>query len=144
MKRLIVIFCFLFPQASFADELPKVTFLKKGEIVPYDGTLLNSPAAAQIITDKKNVQNECALQTSYIVNREAARNDLLLSNVKIELKYNQQRFDGLLLLKDKEIERMTKLAEKGNHDYSSWWLAGGVIIGAAATIALYYAASAGK
>ena len=42
-------------------------------------------------------------------------------------------------IKNNEIERLSKVALKNSHDYSTWWAVGGVIAGIALTIAVVYA-----
>lgn len=141
--RYFVLFMILFSATTtFGQEIPKITTLKKGQPAPWDGALLNASAQAQIIAEKKNIELQCSLQIKYATDRELAKCDLLVGNAKLNLQYSEQKYKGLLDLKDKEIERMTKLAEKGSKDYSKWWLAGGIIIGVAVTTALYFAASA--
>jgi hypothetical protein len=134
------VFCLVFfaSSISFAQDEPKMTYLKKGSVTPYDGALLNDVAQAQIISEKKNVENNCQLQNSYLVNREVAKCDLLIGNSKLDLSYTQKKYDTLLDAKNKELDRMTKLAEKGTKDYSMWWAAGGMVVGIAATVAVFF------
>ena len=149
MKLIIplLILTFIFPAHLFADtppspnppetETPKVTGIEKGEPAPYSGVLLNSIAAAEIFAEKKYLGIDCDLRVKYAVQREMVRMQLLLDNTTASLNSLQQRHDSINEIKDKEIAELTKIATNKN-DYSTWWAAGGVIVGIALSLAVVY------
>jgi hypothetical protein len=139
---LIFVATFLFSSFAFAQEFPKVTTVRKGDAAPWSGTLMNDVAVAQTIADRKAQENQCALQNKYITDKEGAKCDLLVGGSKINLDYTTKKYESLLELKNQEIARMTKLAEANSKDYSKLWLAGGVLIGVASTIALFFLVNA--
>ena len=146
----ILIVCLIFPFGAKADpppepsELsitpgPKITGIKKGQVAPYTGVLLNTLAAAKIFTEKDFFNEECQLKIDYAVQREIARMNLLLNSTKASLDSMEKRYGAIIQIKDTEIERLSKIALEPKNNYSAWWASGGVIVGIALTIVTVYA-----
>ena len=136
---LILTLAFIFPAQIFAQEAPKVTDIQKGQVAPFSGTLLNPPAAAQILAEKENLKSECKLQYDYIREREKAKCDLLLGNLNVSLDITQKKYESILQIKDDEIKRLQDIALEDSNDYSMWWFAGGVLGGILISIGVLYA-----
>lgn len=147
----ILIVCLAFPFNVRADPpsddtpevviapAPKITGIKKGEVAPYTGVLLNTLAAAQVFTEKSFLNEECQLRIDYAVQKEVARMNLLLNSTKASLDSVEKRYSTIIKIKDTEIERLSKIALESNNSNSAWWAAGGVIVGISLTIATVYA-----
>tara|TARA_R110000824_G_scaffold67377_6_gene174528 strand:+ start:1450 stop:1935 length:486 start_codon:yes stop_codon:yes gene_type:complete len=150
----ILIVCLAFPINVYADPptpptetstetvvapSPKITGIKKGDVAPYTGVLLNTLAAAQIFTEKSFLNEECQLRIDYAVQKEIARMNLLLNSTKASMDSMEQKYTTIVKIKDTEIERLSKIALEPKNDYSAWWAAGGVIVGIALTIGVVYA-----
>jgi hypothetical protein len=155
MKFLIplLVFTLVFPAASFADppvpetepdtsveeaSTPKVTGVKKGEKAPYNGVLLNTAAAAKIFAEKEYSGKECELRINFEVQKEMLRMKLLLDTANIGLEATKQKYNSILSIKDKEIERLSKIASTRPNDYSTYWAVGGVVVGIVLSIAVVY------
>ena len=131
-----------FPAPLWADtptETAQITGIKKGEEAPYDGVLLNTTAAAKIFADKEFSAKECELRINYETQKQILRMQLLLDTSKVSLEASEKKYTSIIAIKDKEIERLSKVALENSNDYSAWWGAGGVIAGIALTIAVVYA-----
>ena len=147
----ILIVCLAFPFNVRADPpsddtpevviapAPKITGIKKGEVAPFTGVLLNTLAAAQVFTEKSFLNEECQLRIDYAVQKEVARMNLLLNSTKASLDSVEKRYSTIIKIKDTEIERLSKIALESNNNNSAWWAAGGVIVGISLTIATVYA-----
>ncbi len=137
---LILTLILIFPAYAFAQEIPKVTDVQEGQPAPFTGTLLNSPAAAQIIADKENAKAECKLQYDYVKQREKAKCDLLLGNANTSLTAANMKYETILKIKDDEIQRLQDIALDSPNDYTIWWYAGGVVTGILVSIGIFYVA----
>ena len=118
---------------------PKITGIEKGQEAPYSGVLLNSVAAAKIFAEKDYSLTECSLKIKYAVDKEIARCTLLLDSTRASLSSLQTRHDALMNIKNKEIERLSKIASESPNDYYVWWTAGGIVVGIGLTLLVVYA-----
>ena len=137
---LILTLMMIFPAYAFAQEIPKVTDVQKDQPAPFTGTLLNPPAAAQIIADKENAKTECKLQYDYIKQSEKIKCDFLLGNANTSLTAANKKYEIILKIKDDEIQRLQDIALETPDDHTVWWFAGGVVVGILVSMGVFYAA----
>ena len=114
------------------------TFLEKGDIAPFKGTLFDPVATAKILAEKEMLQKDCQLKIKFdkdlnqaICKRET---DLLNSELRLE----KRKFNLIVQAQHEEIETLRKLA-KGSDN--TLWVAIGFGIGAAMSIAIFFAAA---
>ena len=138
---LILVFSFIFPASIFAQETPTdppaVTGLSKNQKAPFSGVLLNSTAAAQMLTDKKFTLEECQIEIDFELERQKAELDLLLKSTKLSLESTEAKYTSLLDIKDEEIMRLQEIATERPNDYSAWFVAGGVVVGIVLSVAVF-------
>ena len=138
---LILIFSFVFPASIFAQETPAtppvVTGLSKNQKAPFSGVLLNSTAAAQMLTDKKFTLEECQLEIDFELKKQKAELDLLLKSTKLSLESTETKYALLLEIRDEEIVRLQEIAIERPSDNSKWFLAGGVLAGIVLSVAVF-------
>jgi len=131
-----------FPPILFADELeplaPKVTGIKKGEVAPYTGVLLNSTAAAKIFAEKNYSVTECQLKIDYELQREIARHNLYVNSLQASIDAADKKYSAVITIKNNEIERLAAIAIESPDDNAHWWATGGFIAGIALTIGMFY------
>jgi len=93
-----------FPPILFADELeplaPKVTGIKKGEVAPYTGVLLNSTAAAKIFAEKNYSVTECQLKIDYELQREIARHNLYVNSLQASIDAADKKYSAVITIKE--------------------------------------------
>ena len=137
----ILIFALVFPASIFAQEIspnsPVVLDLQKGQKAPFDGVLLNSAAAAKILTDKKFTPEECQIEIDFELAQQKAKLDLLLKSIELSLQAEKAKGALLFKIKDVEIDRLQNLAMERPNNYSEWWLAGGVIVGIVLSVSIF-------
>ena len=129
------------PPAETETKKPKITSLIEGQIAPFTGTLFNDVATAELITEREFALKECELRIKYAVDKEKTRCSLLLDTSNTSIESLQGRYNTILDLKDKEIDRLSKIAVEGSNDYSQWWASGGFVVGVAITIAVFFVAT---
>ena len=140
---LIVIFAMvsLYPAnllAQETDSAPKLTDVKEGDIVPFDGVLLNSRAAIQMLAYKRNAALDCKINTDYELEKQKAKNVLLNDSIRLSL-------DSIIEIKDNEIARLNDLVVEASSTNVEWWVAGGFLVGTAVSLGIFFAAAeAGK
>jgi hypothetical protein len=132
-----------YPTLGIADtpELPaqpQITSVVKDQPAPYSGVLLNTVAAASIFTEREFADVECEVRIEYAIQREILRVNMLLETSQASMESMEKKYTSLLEIKDKEIERLSKVASNTN-DYSSFWFGGGVIAGIITTVVIVYA-----
>ena len=125
---------FLLP-LLFAEE-PKYKEMKTGEIVPWDGRLLNESAMRILVEDASTKDLMCE-----------AKIEFKLNNLRIEEKY---RYDVLKVQTDAEIKKLNELIILQDEHIKQLKptnnvlpVVGGFVIGAGISIAIMYAVKPG-
>ena len=114
----------------------KISPLKKGQEAPFDGVLLDASAAAKLMVDQQESENQCKIETEKEVATVKAKLDLDLANARASNEALQKELDVRVSLKDEHIEFLEKQTLKNakKADNSKWWLLGGIAAGIALTI----------
>ena len=136
---LISILALLQPLSALAQS-PTVTDLEKGQVAPYSGVLFNPEAAAQLLAQQKYADAECELKIDLELDKLGAQMDLINESLKVSLRATESKYDSIIKIKNDEIDRLTDLAVNSDADYTHWWTAGGFVVGALVSLAIFYAA----
>ena len=116
----------------------KFTLLEKGDKAPFKGTLFDPVATAKIIADKKHQQEKCKVELDYekaMLNAKCIRDTNIL---KYELEIEKKKHKLIYDAQKEEIETLRDLAKGSNN---TLWAAIGFMLGAGASIAIFYAAT---
>tara|TARA_R110000851_G_scaffold140730_2_gene278195 strand:- start:329 stop:778 length:450 start_codon:yes stop_codon:yes gene_type:complete len=114
------------------------TFLNKGDTAPFNGTLFDPTAVAKILADKRFAQKDCELKIKYTKDLKDAKCIRDTKLLKSELEIEKNKFNLIVAAQKEEIETLRNLA-KGSD--STLWAAIGFTLGAASSIAIFYAAT---
>ena len=118
-KILSILLCFMMialPNVVLADQSGKVTGLKKGDSAPYEGVLFDPISAAKLLADKEYQNNECNLKTNFEIGKLEAEHSLEINNIKSGCDLFKDRYNSILEINNKEIDRLQKMAlEKQNN-----------------------------
>ena len=139
-KIIATILLVTFPVISFANDVPKIKPMNKGEVAPFAGVLFNPAAVAQTIAEKEYNAQQCRLRIEHLEQKEKAKCDLLVATTKVEIDFLQKKYDSIMKIKDEEINRFQKLALEKPNKNSHWWFAGGTVAGIITSIVIFYAA----
>ena len=150
ITSLLAILCMLFaPMAALAGEpeplVPpngRITGLRYQQKAPYSGVLLNTVAAARLLTNREYNEEQWKLRLDFELAKQRAELNLIIETQKASHQALQQKHTTLIQIKNDEIERLSTIASNTN-DYSVWWATGGVVVGVALTIAVVYAVQPG-
>ena len=114
------------------------TLLEKGDQAPFKGTLFDPVATAKIIADKKYQQEKCRVELNYEKAMLLAGCDRDTKYVKYELSIERNKHKLIYNAQQEEIEVLRKLAKGSN---TTLWASIGFFLGAATSIAIFYAAT---
>ena len=116
----------------------KFALVEKGEQAPFKGTLFDPVATAKIIADKKHQQEKCKVELDYEKAMLKAGCDRDTKYLKYELEIERNKHKLIYNAQQEEIESLRKLAKGSNN---TLWVAVGFVVGAASSIAIFYAAT---
>ena len=133
----LIISLFL-PSIAYSAEAVMLE-LGKNQKAPFSGTLLNPPALAEIAATSEQQKNQCILKEEFATQREKTRCDLLVSSVSARLDASRAAFETIVEIKNDEIDRLISIAAEQPNKYNHWWFAGGMVVGIATSIAIFYA-----
>jgi hypothetical protein len=114
--------------------------LNEGDVAPFTGTLFSIEATAKILAEKARAEQECKLKVKYetdTLQAKCARDSDLLSS---ELEIEKKKYNIIVSAQDEEIARLQKLA-LDTGEYDILWFSGGVALGIATSIAIFFAAA---
>jgi len=139
----LLIFTLIFPATIYASDppTPKVTGIVQGQSAPFTGTLFNEAASARLLTEKSFAESECNLRIKYLLDKEKERHLLVLDSQKASLAALELKYDTILIIKNEEIVRLSKVALNKPNEYSEWWFLGGVASGVILAVAMFFVAS---
>ena len=116
--------------------------LHEGEAAPFDGTLLNVPAAARILTDLRLREEECRVETNRRLGILEANMQLRVDTETARREALQYRHDQLVSIKDEQINFLTEnMRSPSWYQTGEFWYTLGVVSGIAITIISAYALS---
>ena len=147
LLTLLFYFCMtLNPRQVLAQDPPTATepreymvTLHEGEIAPFDGTLLNVPAAARILTDLRLREEECRVETNRRLGILEANMQLRIDTETARREALQYRHDQLVSIKNEQINFLTEnMRSPSWYQTGEFWYTLGVISGIAITIISAY------
>ena len=120
---------------------PLIVVLKKGQLAPWDGVLLNSTATAQITVDKENSKKECDITVKSEVDKQKAFDTVKLADKESELKYTRDTLTAQVKSRDAELDAMRKRSASSSGDWVLWMslgAAGGIVLTVGAVFLVSY------
>ena len=125
---------FLLLATAKAD--PQFTALDQGEPAPFSGRLFNDEAVTKLIVEDKFKVEQCNLQIDYEKKKLEALHKYEIDKVSIELKSQIKILETKVDLRDQRIKQLEELSKPIKPIY---YIAGGFLVGAGATIGITYA-----
>jgi len=128
------------PPSSLEGLSGRVTSLNMDEPAPYAGILLDSEAAAKMLAEKKFLGLQHELKLDLEIKKLTAIHELNLGLLQSRYDSLQTQHEQVLEIKNSEIFRLQEIVKDRPNSNSEWWLAGGIVIGIALSIGIFYAA----
>ena len=138
---------FVFSQELVLDE-PKVTTILKGKMAPFDGTLLNSSAVANIMVREQTKEKEYELNKQLELDKMKNKYELEIEKRQVEMEVFSQKYKLTMEMKTEENKRLQDalLKSESNNNKHIWWMvggvAGGIVLTLGASLAIYYSTNA--
>ena len=133
----IMLISFLASQA-LANPAPVGRYiqLSPGQSIPWPGWCFDNQATGQIFGALKTAKESCDLLVAKALAKQKAESDLEIGKLLFRVETLQKEHDGILLIKQEEIDSLEAAALKRPNDYNLWWAIGGVVVGALTTISV--------
>ena len=127
----------MFALSAHATEPAKFTILEYKAPAPFAGVLFDERAMAKMLADYDLAVYSCDIKTDYQLKIQKEEYEFKLENLRIEHKSLTDEYDLFIMQKDKEIDILVDSLKKTSPRYRLLWLAGGVVVGSAATYGAY-------
>ncbi len=122
-----------------ATEPAKFTILEYKQPAPFEGVLFDEYAISTVLSNYDIAAYGCDIRVQYELDKLQEKHKLELESLKIEHKALTNEYDLFIVQKDKEIDALVKSLKKTSPRNKLWWLAGGIVVGSAATYGAYRA-----
>ena len=129
----------IFAPVAFAGDPAQYTHLEEGQVAPFDGTLFNPTATAQLIAESQFKLESCDLEVEFEVMRAEARYQLRVDSIQISYDSLLERHGLLMDIKQQEIDTYREMALDQPNTHNQWWLAGGIVAGIGLTLGVLFA-----
>ena len=148
MRKLAAVYMAIslaFPATAHTQETPSnealFTHLEQNDPAPFAGTLFNPIAAAELIAEHQYSLTDCDLRIEFEIDKLEARYQLQIESLNASANAQNERLNLLLEAKDLEIDTYREMALEQPNKNNHWWLIGGFVTGAAASIGIFHAAT---
>lgn len=122
--------------STSSDTPPIYTFIKKGDIAPFDGTLFSPKATAEILRESSDDDLRCKIKIDREVAKTLATCKLELGLIETMLESERWRNKITIEQKNLEIKQLSELADDGKYNWL--WATGGVVGGILLTLGTVY------
>ncbi len=124
---------------ALAQEAAMKTVIK-GESVPFDGTLLNQEAVAEMLVKLNSSQKICELKLKEEAEIQKSNCNLAVDKLKIANDFEIAVYKSQNNFLRKQIDLSTRELERKNVA-TEWWFVGGFVLGALTALGSGYIAS---
>ena len=140
MRFLLILLLLSLPSFALAQETGQVATVVKGAPAPFSGTLFDPTAVASILAAREIAKKQCELDSALVSAKQQAKCDLESANLKLERDILSKKYDTVVALKDKELDRVYEAVAKSekSNSYKWLWFVGGVVVGGGIAVGLAF------
>ncbi len=120
--------------ASLAYGEPQFTNIKLGEPAPFNGRLLNDEALATLVVNQDSIEEACAIEIDYELEKARAKWNYDFEIMKISLEGKLERSEARLQAQQEEIDYLRAVI-KPNRTFL--WVSTGFLVGTGTSLAIY-------
>ena len=122
---------------SVAHATETFTFMSEGQVAPFEGTLFNPSATAELLVSLDEVRMECDLKVQYSLDIQAAEYDLTINNLNASHSSLMGQKQATIDSQQMQILELEAII-RSDSGQSKWlWAAAGAVIGAGTTYGAY-------
>ena len=120
--------------SSLAYGEAQFTNLKLGEPAPFNGRLLNDEALATLVVDQESIEEACAIEIDYELEKATAKWNYDFEIMKITLEGKLERAEAQVQTQQQEIDYLRTI-QKPNRSFL--WVSTGFLVGTGTSLAIY-------
>ena len=142
MNRAYITFISLLLLPGIAFGQGKIASIKKGQVAPFSGILLDRKAEATMAAKRDSAVKICEIDKNYTIKKLKSECDFNKRILTIQKDSDKKKHDALMDLKKAEVKRLEIALKKSQKpDYSRLWFVGGFVAGVGLSIGIFYAAA---
>jgi len=138
-KIIAILLLMLLPLTSFANEVPKISPINKGDTAPFSGVLYNTAATAEIIAQREFLIEQHKLNLGALKEKLDAECNLKVGNLQADLDSLKFKYNFVIRIKDHEIKKLQDIVVQQPYKRSHWWFGGGILTGILITVGIVHA-----
>ena len=136
----VLVSLLLLPGIAFGQG--KIASIKKGQVAPFSGILLDRKAEATMAAKRESAVKICKIDKNYTIKKLKSECDFNKRILTIQKDSDKKKHDALMDLKKAEVKRLEIALKKSQKpDYSRLWFVGGFVAGVGLSIGIFYAAA---
>ena len=138
MNKLLVVFVSLLLLPCIAFGQGKIASIKKGQVAPFSGILLDRKAEATMAAKRESAVKICKIDKNYTIKKLKSECDFNKRILTIQKDSDKKKHDALMDLKKAEVKRLEIALKKSQKpDYSRLWFVGGFVAGIGLSVGIF-------
>lgn len=138
MNKLLVVFVSLLLLPCIALGQGKIASIKKGQVAPFSGILLDRKAEATMAAKRESAVKICEIDKNYTIKKLKSECDFNKRILTIQKDSDKKKHDALMDLKKAEVKRLEIALKKSQKpDYSRLWFVGGFVAGIGLSVGIF-------
>jgi len=138
MNKLLIVFVSLLLLPCIALGQGKIASIKKGQVAPFSGILLDKKAEATITAKRESAVKICEIDKNYTIKKLKSECDFNKRILTIQKDSDKKKHDALMDLKKAEVKRLEIALKKSQKpDYSRLWFVGGFVAGIGLSVGIF-------
>jgi hypothetical protein len=138
MNKLLVVFVSLLLLPCIALGQGKIASIKKGQVAPFSGILLDRKAEATMAAKRESAVKICEIDKNYTIKKLKSECDFNKRILTIQKDSDKKKHNALMDLKKAEVKRLEIALKKSQKpDYSRLWFVGGFVAGIGLSVGIF-------
>ena len=138
MNRAYITFISLLLLPGIAFGQGKIASIKKGQVAPFSGILLDRKAEATMAAKRESAVKICEIDKNYTIKKLKSECDFNKRILTIQKESDKKKHDALMDLKKAEVKRLEIALKKSQKpDYSRLWFVGGFVAGVGLSVGIF-------
>lgn len=138
MNKPLIVFVSLLLLPGIAFGEGKIASIKKGQVAPFSGILLDRKAEATMAAKRESAVKICEIDKNYTIKKLKSECDFNKRILTIQKDSDKKKHDALMDLKKAEVKRLEIALKKSQKpDYSRLWFVGGFVAGVGLSVGIF-------
>lgn len=138
MNKPLIVFVSLLLLPGIAFGQGKIASIKKGQVAPFSGILLDRKAEATMAAKRESAVKICEIDKNYTIKKLKSECDFNKRILTIQKDSDKKKHNALMDLKKAEVKRLEIALKKSQKpDYSRLWFVGGFVAGIGLSVGIF-------